>query len=362
MQNLINDTPTPKKNYDFVDAIRAIAMVGIVTEHSIFFPESVYHPSNQLHYAVYATLYQFVKFGTINFFLLAGFLIGEKFTDYSPLEYLKRRIKSTVTPWLFWSLLFLLIYIIKDAVVVYRFNKGVFDYKFTTDILFHTKLIYIYSNYWFIPNFLCCITILLIFRKYLYSYWLGSILLLFTLLYAVNIYYTWIEPEHTTAILGFVFFLWLGAQFNKNFKAFENWVDQTPLLLWVILTVFTLFLSVKEAFILKSMHSIDPYNSLRITNALYSISFFFLLFRIKNLNFTKILKPRETTYGIYLIHYIFVDTLLTEIFRPLKFDISQLQLPELIGYQLLRFAIVYLLTFGLVRLLIHTRLKWTIGR
>jgi len=157
MQNLINDIPTPKKNYDFVDAIRAIAMMGIVMEHSVFFPESVYHPSNALHYTIYASIYQFVKFGTINFFLLAGFLIGEKFTDYSPFEYLKRRVNSTVIPWLFWSLFFFIIYIIKDAVVVYRFNKGVFDQKFINDILFHAKLIYIFSNYWFIPNFLCCI-------------------------------------------------------------------------------------------------------------------------------------------------------------------------------------------------------------
>ncbi|RYE14246.1 MAG: acyltransferase [Rickettsiales bacterium] len=362
MQNLINDTPTPKTNYQFVDAIRCIAMIGIVMEHSIYFSESTYHPSNPIHYYIYATVFQFTKFGTINFFLLAGFLIGEKFTDYSPLQYLKRRVKSTVNPWIFWSLTYLLIHIVSDIIVVYRFNNGVFNQDFINNIIDQTKIIYIYSNYWFIPNFLCCITLLLIFKRYLYSNWLGFILLCFSLIYSVNIYYIWIEPEHTTAILGFVFFLWLGAQFNKNFKSFESWISKTPVYIWIVLTILMLFLGVKEGLILKQAHSIDPYNSLRITNILYSLTVFFLLLRIKNLKFTDSLKPRETTFGIYLIHYIIVDSVLSEIFRPLKFDVTPLPLVELIAYQILRFILVYGITFGLVRILNSTKLKWTIGR
>ncbi|RYE14808.1 MAG: acyltransferase [Rickettsiales bacterium] len=362
MQNLVNDIPTPKKNYDFVDAIRAIAMMGIVMEHSIYFSESAYHPSNPNHYYIYAIMFQFTKFGTINFFLLAGFLIGEKFTDYSPIQYLKRRVESTVKPWIFWSLFYLLLHIITDVIIVYRFNKGVFDQDFINNILDQTKIIYLYSNYWFIPNFLCCITVLLIFKQYLYSYWLGFILLIFSLIYSINIYYTWIEPEHTTAILGFVFFLWLGAKFNKNYKFFEEWISKTSIYTWIVLALLMLFLGVKEGLILKQAHSVDPYNSLRITNILYSIVIFFLLFRIKNLKFTAILQPRETTYGIYLIHYIIVDSVLSEVFRPLKFDVTPLPLFELIAYQILRFVLVYGITLGLVRILNYTKLKWTIGR
>ncbi|RYY07688.1 MAG: acyltransferase [Sphingobacteriaceae bacterium] len=362
MQNLINDTPTPKKNYDFVDAIRAIAMMAIVMEHSIYFSESVYHPSNPVHYYIYATMFQFTKFGTINFFLLAGFLIGEKFTDYSPLQYLKRRIENTVKPWIFWSLFYLVLHIIAAIIVVYRFNKGVFDQDFTDKIADQTKTIYLYTNYWFIPNFLCCITILLIFKKYLYSYWLGFVLLVFSLIYSVNIYYTWIEPEHTTAILGFVFFLWLGAQFNQNFTSINNWISKTSVYIWLGLMIITLFLAVKEGLLLRQNHSIDAYNSLRVTNILYSVTVFFLLLKIKNFEFINFLKPRETTYGIYLIHYIIVDSVLSEIFRPLKFNVTPLPLAELIAYQLLRFVLVYGITFGLVKILNHTKLKWTIGR
>jgi hypothetical protein len=34
MQNLVNDTPTPKKNYEVVDVICCIAMISIAAEHS----------------------------------------------------------------------------------------------------------------------------------------------------------------------------------------------------------------------------------------------------------------------------------------------------------------------------------------
>ena len=89
---------------------------------------------------------------------------------------------------------------------------------------------------------------------------------------------------------------------------------------------------------------------------------FFLLLRIKNLKFTNLLKPRETTYGIYLIHYIIVDSVLSEMFRPLKFNVTPLPLFELIAYQILRFILVYGITFGLVRTLNYSKLKWTVGR
>lgn len=362
MQNLVNDTPTPKRNYEFVDAIRCIAMIGIVAEHSIFFDEHVYHPTDTLSNAVFATFVQLVKFGTINFFLLAGFLIGEKFTDYSPLEYLNRRVKNTFVPWVFWSLFFLAIMVGTDFISASRFNNGYLDKNYGDNLINHLKAIYLYSNYWFIPNFLCCITVLLIFRKYLYSYFFGAVLFVFTSIYVINIYGQWIEARHSTAILGFVFFLWLGAQFNRNLTSMENWLKKTPVLIWVFAAIIAMICGVKESLLLKSMHSIDPYNSLRISNIFYSLICFFLFLRLQSFQLVNYLKPRETTYGIYLIHYILVATVLPEIFRPLKFDVTSIPLPELIAYQILRFVIVYTTTLFMVKLINATRFKWSIGR
>ncbi|MDB4924349.1 acyltransferase [Mucilaginibacter sp.] len=361
MQNLVNEAPA-KKNYKFIDSIRAIAMISIVVEHCFSFDESTYHPTDKLSILTFVSVIQFIKFGTIAFFLLSGFLIGEKFTTYTPYQYLKRRVDNTIAPWVFWSLFFLAMKVLNDAVIAYKFNSGVFQPHFGLTVLDYAKNIYLYTSYWFIPNFLICIGILLIFKRWLYSYWLGATLFLFTILYMFNIYNEWIEPRHSTAIFGFVFFLWLGALFNRHLSTLEKWVDKTSIWLWIALSTVTLVSGIWEIQHLKTLHSVDPYNTLRLSNILYSLCFFFLLIKIKNFGFAKYLKSRETTYGIYLIHYILVAMLLPIIFVSLRFDINPLSYGEVWLYMLTRLIIVYSLTFIIVTLLNKTKAKVLIGR
>jgi surface polysaccharide O-acyltransferase-like enzyme len=361
MQNLVNDTPA-KKNYVFIDAIRSVAMISIVMEHSFSFSSDQYHAADPLSATTYTTVIQFIKFGTISFFLLAGFLIGEKFTDYTPVQYLKRRIDNTILPWIFWSLFFFLTMVMNDVVSVYKFYHGDFGADYGLRLLNDLKIIYLYTSYWFIPNFLICIAVLLIFKRYLYSYWFGAVLFLFTVLYMFNIYNEWLEPRHSTAIFGFVFFLWLGAQFNHHLATVERFLDKTSIWLWVALSLISLILGILEINHLKTLHSADAYNSLRATNILYSLCFFFFLFKIKNFKLVNYLKPRETTYGIYLIHYILVYSLLPIIFPMFRLDINGLSYAQVWGYLLARFVIVYGITFGLVTLINKTKAKWLVGR
>lgn len=361
MQNLVNDTPA-KKNYDFIDNIRSIAIMSIVMEHCFFFDQKMYHPTDQLSILTYNAVLQFIKFGTVAFFLLAGFLIGEKFTSYTPLQYMKRRIDSTIAPWLFWSLTFIAFIILNDIFITYRFNHGVWPDHYGLNVLGYFKGTYLYSSYWFIPNFLICIGLLLVFKRWLYSWKLGGVLLGFTVLYIINVYFEWIEPRHSTAILAFVFFLWLGAQFNRHMAAFEKWLAKTSIWLWAFLSVVTLIAGMWETSLLTKLHSIDPLNTLRPTNILYSLCFFFFLLKIPNYNFTRYIKPRETTYGIYLIHYILVYSILPIIFPTLRFGINSLSYGQVWLYLITRFIIAYGVTFVIVRLINLTKAKWLIGR
>src|ERR1700748_2442587 len=123
MQNLINDHPT-KKNYDFIDAIRCLAMMSIVAEHSI---GGYSFPAGSTKYWCYIALVQFAKFGTIAFFILAGFLISEKFTDYTPTQYIKRRFSTTFGPWIFWSLVYVLALVIHIRVVARIYHDNEFN-------------------------------------------------------------------------------------------------------------------------------------------------------------------------------------------------------------------------------------------
>lgn len=348
------------KNFDFIDGIRCIAMISIVMEHSISI--DVYRPKDTLSVIILCSWIQLIKFGTVCFFLLAGFLIGEKFTTYTPLQYFKRRIGTTFLPWLFWSVVFLILLCFDDLIKAVKYNGGHFGANYGDVFLEHLKGVYLFSNFWFIPNFLCCIAILLLFRKYLYTNILGAFLLLISLLYTANIYFVWIEPRHSVAIFAFVFYLWLGAQLNKNFAKFQNFVNKLSYPVIAVALILTFVLGVYEELYLKSVNSVDPYNSLRLTNLIYSLWCFMLFFKIKEIKLVKLLKPRETTFGMYLIHFILVACLLPMLFPSLKFDVSHLTLAQMLIYQLGRFLIVYILTWFIVVGISKTKAKWLLGR
>lgn len=353
MANLITDAP--KRSYTFIDNIRCIAMMSIVFEHSYGVLNGPYYSSR---FWAYINVVQLDKFGTVIFFLLAGFLIGDKFTDYTPGQYLKRRFSSTFGPWLFWSLFYIACMIIDLRITGNMYHDDRFNIH---NILNGVRITYLYTNYWFIINFMVSITLLLIFKRHLYSNIFGGILLSFTGIYCVNIHYQWFDPSHTTAILGFIFFLWLGAQMRKYWDAVEEWVSKLSYG-WIFLAfAITYALSLGEMLMLIKNHSVDPYNTLRISNVLYSLTVFVLLLKIRNFPLLKYLNPRQTTYGIFLIHYIIAVFLLKELIRPLNIDQDQLSTFTYVLFRLACFVVVYSITMLIVTGLNKTPAKKIIG-
>ncbi|QJD95854.1 acyltransferase [Mucilaginibacter robiniae] len=353
-ENLINDKPQ-RKNYDFVDHIRCLAMMAIVAEHSL---NSYVFPNNSAKYWAYLLLTQISKFGTIAFFLLAGFLIGDKFTDYTPGQYLKRRFSNTFGPWLFWSVVYILCFIINLHVKENMYHDGRFN---LTNILEGVRVTYLYTNYWFIINFMVSITLLLIFKNYLYNPKFGLLLLSFTTFYCINIHYEWVDPSHTIAILGFVFFLWLGAQLRKHWVITETRIQMVSYPVLIGFVLLTYAVSIFETVILKANHSLDPYNTIRFSNVLYSLAMFALLLKVKRFSWLNYLKPRDTTFGIYLIHFILVTYAIPEIFRPLHLDVMTMSLIALLAFKLFSFVLVYGITWGLVMLINKTWIKRIVG-
>jgi hypothetical protein len=355
MTNLVNQPPA-KKNYEFIDAIRCIAMMSIVAEHSIVAGVEPFSSTSAKYY-IFIGLVQCAKFGTIAFFLLAGFLISEKFADYSPGEYLKRRISTTFAPWLFWTFIYIIAMIISLRITDGIYHDGRFN---LANILNGIKATYLHTSYWFIINFLISISILLIFRRYLYSLYLGGILMLFTLFYVVNIHFEWLYPIHSTAILGFVFFLWLGAQLRRYWSSIEIMASKIPFFLLGLFFVLTFCASFYETNLLYNK-SVDPFNTLRISNIFFSLVVFSTLLKIKNFKFISYFKPRETTYGIYLIHYPILIFLLPEIFSHFNLNANILAIPQFLLFKASTFVITYSITFALVLGLSHSRLKKLIG-
>lgn len=350
-----------KKTFDFVDTIRCISMIGIVIEHCSIVPPN--HYTNHLYSTIETSVIQLFKFSTIAFFLIGGFLINHKFQEYTPFQYLKNRFKKTIWPWLFWIFVLMLLTTL-DRYIAYSKGSDVglmttnfFQYLYT---LF--SQIILFSPYWFILNFLICISILLVFKKYLYNLWFGLILALLSLFYSVNLYEGWIETTHTTALFGFVFYLWLGVYFNRYYDDVLLIIKNSSWFKIILLVIITFCLAVGESTYLNNIGIKDAYNTLRITNILYSLVMFALLLKIGSLSWIKEnLKPRETTFGIYLIHVIIIERALPLIFQPLKLNVLEYNIWQNTGILLFRFLVTYIISFYLAKLIGKTRMKWMVG-
>ncbi len=350
-----------KKSFDFIDSIRGLAMFGIVFEHTSAFWLIKYTEQSDRY--IQAGYMQLAKFVTIIFFLISGFLINYKFTEYTPLQYLKNRFKNTIWPWLFWIAIFILLNNAQKIFLYLRFDRS--DalpsslYEATLGQFF--SLVF-YSNYWFILNFLICIAILLIFKRYLYKIGFGIILGLISLTYSVNLYSGWFPAEHTTALFGFVVYLWLGVYFNRYYDKVSAFLNKVPMLVLVVAAVVFFFLSTFETVNLMERGVADPYNTLRVTNIIYSLIFFGILLKMGPMkSVQKILQPRKTTYGIYLIHAIIIERVLAEIVRPFNISLANMSPAEAIVYSIVRFVIVYGIVVLITKLILKTKFKWSIG-
>ncbi|MFD2284775.1 hypothetical protein GJU39_12470 [Pedobacter petrophilus] len=353
-----------KANYDFIDSLRFIAIITIVIEHSYMWPPSIYFQTRGEQLIQTITMELF-KFGTITFYILAGFLIGDKIHTTTSLNYLKRRFDGTFKPWLFWIIIFLIL-IYADITVIY-FKGGdapAFEKPFE---FFWGRIQYIIADtsFWFILNFLGSISILLIFRKYLYQYWLGILLGFCSIFYSINIYFEWIPSRHTTAILGFVVYLWLGVIMNKYFQAFNSFIKKSNVWLLVFLTAITFGFSCLESLFIMDYSRLktDPYNTLRFTNIIYSLAAFLLLYKIGNIKWIKNLNPRSSTYGIHLVHYIIIVQILPLIFKPLHITPEGKSSFDLVVIQYGRFLFTYVVSYILVYLINKIdRIKWIVGQ
>lgn len=350
-----------KKSFGFIDTIRCISMIGIVFEHAAIVGDP--KTSDFLPEMLHVSVMQLFKFATIAFFLIGGFLINHKFTEYTASQYLKNRFKSTIKPWLFWLHVLLLCNI---GSLLFKYLKDGNSDRLPSSFLSYIGEQYyqvaFFSSFWFVLNFLICISILLLFKRFIYKIWFGVVLFLISLFYGFNLYQGWIITSHTTAIFGFVFYLWLGVFANKYYEQLFAFINKTSIWMFVAITFFFFLLADLEALYLKSLAVNDIYNTLRVSNIVYSLSFFLILLKIGSIEFiNKHFEPRKTTFGIYLVHHIIIFHVLTEIFRPLKIDINTLTLFQGVAYTILRFVITYVMSMLIVKLIARTKLKWAIG-
>lgn len=353
-QNAAQPRTASDANHLFANNVRFLSMMAIIAIHTV-----IAYPYTSVP-AVY--LIQPLKFGTIGFFLISGFLFGERMDRYSSLEYDGRRLKNVLLPWTLWYLLYCMLHIAAHAAHgrLSIHSADPFTPLWST---FSTSLLD--TAYWFVPNLLIALAVLLILRRALRNIATGMVFFAVSLLYGANIYGRWFPVEHPRAVFGFVFYLWLGAWGAWHFAVVEKWLSRIPSWVMIGCVILTNGFALVETKVLFHLHSADPLNSLRITNQLYSVAVVLAMMRLRHAAWPRFVDVRAHTFGLYLTHSVALTVLEPVLVRILP-RLGPLRLWKSPFGSSVLIPILFIVVYGgcllMVReLLSHSWLRWTIG-
>lgn len=284
-----------RTTYVFVNSVRFWSMLGVVALHATLAIKE--NPSEGILPMAVECLF---KFATIGFFLISGFLLGDRMDRSAPRAYLRRRLKTLFGPWAFWFTLYVLYLLVADL-GNRRILAASSDSWFA--MLWHDFVAACFSSsFWFVPNLALGMCILLLFRRHLHSVKLGIALFALNAVYVANIYREWFAPNHTYALFAYVSFLWLGSYAASNFSRITRFMDSVPLPLVAALVLLSYAVALAEAQFLTARHSVENINTLRPSNQAFSILVVLLLVKIKSATWPAFIHVRQQTFGIYLVH------------------------------------------------------------
>jgi fucose 4-O-acetylase-like acetyltransferase len=347
---------SPEGGHLFVDNVRYLSMVSIVFIHCWAVVGAVGRSEPLQRDLVWTPL----KFGTIGFFLISGFLLGDRLKTMNALEYLGRRMKRIFLPWLVWYLLFCAMCVLEiHHERRLGYTRGASELKLIGQQMY---LCLFESAFWFVPNLLLGICVLLAFRRYLYSWGLGAALLAINLFYVANINMRWIPSRHSEALLGFVFYLWMGSYAAANRDTVTGWVARVPMSMMSGVTALAGLVAFGEARLLEG-HAVDPLNTLRLSNQVFSVLFVLTLVKVGRPLWPRFLSVRRETFGVYLTHMIVLFAAIRVVLHFLH-DGSRWRMSQ--GSALLLWVIVasatYWVSVMVTRVLAAVRVtRWTVG-
>ncbi|MGB9405942.1 MAG: acyltransferase [Terracidiphilus sp.] len=352
----------PVTNYLFVSNIRFLSMAAVVLVHCIswVFPTTGISQFGWLE----RIMRQPAEFDVIGFFLISGFLMEEGLTRWRPAEYLARRFRMIFVPWLAWFSLYCGMMLANDV----AHGRLRLDSMRGIVLAALKEMQYgLYSPYWFVPNLLFALCILLACRRYLFDPRMGCILLMLSLFHGLNLHAHWVSAgNHNEALFGFIFYLWLGAWWARNFAAIHAWIARTSMPSLLALAGLAGLAALLESSVLAATRSPNPMNVLRISNQVYSIAVVLVIFKLRNPVWPRAVNVRTTTFGIYLTHTIVLWLLIAVAKRTMLGDVAGLtggaQEAAAVCLALGGFAAMYGSSLALTRwLLVHPRLRWMVG-
>ena len=351
----------PKSDYLFVSNVRFLAMFSIIWIHTAYFLGSAPSKSPAAYFQELTA--QAMKFGTIGFFLISGFLLGEGVTRTGRLKYFYRRVKAVFVPWLWWGGIWFVIAVFNH--LQGSGAKSSMESSFQSITQEYFKFVFTKSIYWFVPNFFICLAIVLSLYGRVPDLVQGTIFLALSLFYGANTYLGIISSRHTGALFGFVFFLWLGSYAYRHCEALNRWLHRTSWTRLIAYTTVAAALALVEFHLLSNGSSADPNNSLRISNQAFSVLMTLLIAKARRTLLPSWIEVRTETFGLFLIHPILLELYYwgrQSIPEPVPAGISQH------GFLLIVLGVSFFLSIYLASLLITkqirrvNQLRWMVGR
>jgi peptidoglycan/LPS O-acetylase OafA/YrhL len=348
------------EGYLFIDNVRFISMLAIVMRHCELwlFGGS---PTPLLE----REIIQLRTFGVPLFFISSAFLMAAWLTRpaASVQAYWKSRVHQVALPWLLWVGVFQVLELTK-----LWFRHGL-DLNRIIEQSWQNVF---YQSYWFVPILLLSLAMLLPVRRYWHAWWLGTVLLVLSLLYGVNLYCRWFPASHTVAWFGFLFPFWLGIQIFERFQSLEGWVDRLPwglILAGLCLGVSLMHLE-ERALLIWGIP--NRYNALQLSNQLYALIVLVVFMKLSVRLMPAWIDVRKDTYGIYLTHQIVSSLALGVIALAARLSRTQpslfQRLPELIhspysriGLIFMWFLLVYTISLLITKALRMTQFAWIVG-
>lgn len=355
--NILN--PTISVCYKMrMNVVRFMAICSVVWGHCLLGLENRVFNQNNFQ-IIQAVMLQAGRIGTIMFFIISGFLLFDKVHRFSPADYLRYRLKSVIRPWALF--LFLLVFIQlfeklppQELLAGHMLPIIKMFWQLLKGAVFH-------AAYWFVPVSIISAVTLIALKLYMDKFWLGMMLLTFSLFYSFNLYKAWIPVNHTEAVFGYMFYLWLGMQIKRHIHKVKYVLSKLSAIILAITSLFIFCIACTEGIWLTKLGCADAYGSLRLSNAVLSILLFLMLLKSHRLTFIDWLHPQQNTYGIYLVHSIIIMELAPIVNKLIIAHKIYLNLTEFAALQMIFFLIVLLITFGIVIIIRRTPLRTALG-
>lgn len=277
-----------KSNYPFINNVRFWSMIAIVAIHALYEWGDLAKDLG-LTGSVQMFLLQSCKFASPAFFLISGFLLGDRLPESSPWAYFRRRWDRIGMPWLFWAVAYSLFFLI-------RFDLR--DLALLPAVLWRLQNTLLYSIYWFVPNSLLSLGILLLFRRWLDNKIFGCALFALSAFWGCNTYLGWLPVSHTAAIGAFVSYLWLGNWACRHYGIITSFLQRLRLP-WLYLAIgVTALAAIVETLVLIRRGSPANETTVRISNQIFAVLVTLLLVKGRAF-YPKWINVRNDTYGIY---------------------------------------------------------------